>query len=69
MNIQNKRELEMTRKKLRGLEEVYAATQTAAGQNAYGKQLTLRSVRRTINQLKEEIARFEARAGSAARSE
>jgi hypothetical protein len=66
MNLPN--ELEMTRKKLQGLEEVYAARQ-AARKSASSKQLTLRSLRRTINQLKEEIARFEARTGSGDRSE
>jgi hypothetical protein len=66
MTLQSKRELEVTQEKLRGLEQQYAATLAAASENAYGRELTLRSLRRTINQLKEEITRFEARAGSAA---
>ena len=37
----------------------------AAADNPYTKELTLRSLRRTLNELKEEIARFEARTGSA----
>ena len=69
MNLQNKRELEITREKLRGLEETYAATVARATENAYSKELTLRSLRRTINRLKEDIARFEARTGSAAMGE
>jgi hypothetical protein len=65
MTLQSKRELEVTRAKLRGLEQRYAATLATSADNAYAQQLTLRSLRRTINQLKEEIARFEARAGLA----
>ena len=64
MNLQSKRELEITREKLRGLERLYAETLAAPLENAYARDLTLGSLRRTINQLKEEIARFEARAGS-----
>jgi replicative DNA helicase len=66
MSIESKRELEVTRKKLRGLEELYEKTRTAADGNDYAQQLTLRSLRRNINQLKEEIARFEARDNAAA---
>jgi hypothetical protein len=65
MTLQSNRELEVTREKLRGLEQLYAETQAAAGDKAYSRELTLRSLRRTINQLKEEIARFEARRGAA----
>jgi hypothetical protein len=61
MSIQSKRELELTRKKLRGLEELYEKTRLASSAKDYSAQLTLRSLRRTVNQLKEEIARFEAR--------
>jgi hypothetical protein len=61
MGIQSKRELEVTRKKLRGLEELYEKTRLASSAKDYAAQLTLRSLRRTVNQLKEEIARFEAR--------
>ena len=66
MNIQSKRELEVTRKKLHGLEELYEKTRLASSANDYAAQLTLRSLRRTVNQLKEEIARFEARDQTAA---
>jgi hypothetical protein len=66
MTLQSKRELEVTREKLCGLEELYATTEAAASENAYARELTLRSLRRTINQLKEEITRFEARTGSPA---
>ncbi len=60
MNLQSKRELEVTRKKVLELEQLYAATQADSSQSNYGRDLTLRSLRSTLNQLKEEIARFEA---------
>ncbi len=65
MSLQSKRELEVTREKLRGLEQLYAAT-AATPEGTYSREITLRSLRRTINQLKEEITRFETRTGSAA---
>jgi hypothetical protein len=34
----------------------------AAALSDYSRELTLRSLRQTINQLKEEIARFDAHA-------
>lgn len=51
MTLKSKRELEVTREKLRGLEPLYAATLAAPAENAYPQELTLRSLRRTINQL------------------
>ncbi len=64
MTLQSNRELESTRQKLHDLEQLYAKTLASAAENTYAHELTLRSLRRTINQLKEEIARFEARTGS-----
>jgi hypothetical protein len=64
MTLESKRELEVTREKLRNLEQLYATTLAAPAENTYARELTLRSLRRTNNQFKEEIARFEARAGS-----
>jgi hypothetical protein len=64
VTLQSKRELEVTQEKLRGLEQLYAEQLAAPADKAYARELTLRSLRRTINQLKEEIARFEARTGS-----
>lgn len=61
MTIQSKRELDVTRKKLRGLEDLYEKTRLSSTAKDYSAQLTLRSLRRTVNQLKEEVARFEAR--------
>jgi hypothetical protein len=64
MSLGSNRELNVIREKLRGLEELYAKTSAAPAENPYVKELTLRSLRRTMNQLKEEIARFESRASS-----
>lgn len=64
MSLGSQRELEVTREKLRGLEEVYASTLAEPGEKTYATELTLRSLKRTINQLKEEIARFQAHSNS-----
>ncbi|MBI4581429.1 MAG: hypothetical protein HY718_17130 [Planctomycetes bacterium] len=61
MNLQSDRELANTRAKLRLLEEEYEATRSDASEDAYLREVTMRSLRRLINQLKEEIARYEAR--------
>lgn len=66
MTLQSNRELKVTRQKLNDLEQLYEKTQTAPAENDYARTLTLRSLRRTINQLKEEIARFETRANTSA---
>ena len=42
MSLQSKRELEVTREKLRGLEEQYTLAQAEVGDNAYARELTLR---------------------------
>ena len=63
MSIENRRQCENTRAKLRDLEELYEKKRVAPG-DEYIRELTLRSVKKRINQLKEEIARFEARAGT-----
>ncbi len=69
MSLQSKRELEVTRKKLQELEQLYAKTEADRTQSGASRDLTLRSLRRTVNRLKEEIARFEAHAGSTATEE
>lgn len=65
MSIQNRRQLENTRKKLLILEERYQTLE--AGVEPEGRtpiparELTLRSLKKLINQMREEIARFESR--------
>jgi len=54
-------ELENTRRKLQELEEQYAAATQRPIENNQVRQATLSSFRRLINQLKEEIIRFESR--------
>ena len=59
MSIENARQLENTRKKLQMLEVRLEAIDTEPVISRT-KELTKRSLKRLANQLKEEIARFEA---------
>jgi len=65
MSIQNRRQLENTRKKLLILEErcrtLEAEVEPESGTLAPARSLTLRSLKKLINQMKEEIVRFESR--------
>lgn len=61
MKLRSDIELACTREKLRELEERYEARRREAGPNEQVHALTLRSLKRVINQLKEEIARYESR--------
>lgn len=60
MTLQSHRELEATREKLRLLEERYEAEKSGSG-DQHMRDLSMRSLKQLINQLKEEIARFESR--------
>ena len=64
MSIENRRQLENTRMKLHELEQLYVRTQQGLASSEHVRELTLRSLKKRINQFKEEIARFEAHAGS-----
>ena len=64
MSLQSQRELEATREKLRLLEERYEASKREQGDDKHVRELSLRSLKQLINQLKEEIARFESRSSS-----
>jgi hypothetical protein len=66
MTLSGQRQLELTREKLRLLEKTFEETQRDSTGTAHTRELTLRSLRQLINQLKEEIARHEARAGTGA---
>ena len=61
MSIENRRQLENTRAKLLELERQYQKTEQAPSADQHVRELTLRSLKKRINQFKEEIARFEAR--------
>jgi hypothetical protein len=66
MELKDEREVEVTREKLNRLEAHYRALNQDPGEDAHIQELTLRSFKRLINQMKEEIARFEARRSSRA---
>ncbi len=59
MTLRNEIELVNTREKLRELEERYNARLQEIASDPYIHELTLQSLKRLINQLKEEIALFE----------
>lgn len=60
MKLQNPHELRITRDKLRLLEERYAANEQEKVGDQHVREISMRSLKRLINQLKEEIARFES---------
>jgi hypothetical protein len=62
MSIQSTRQLENTRRKLQMLEGRLEELGTELVANPRTRELTKRSLKKLVNQLKEEIARFESRA-------
>jgi hypothetical protein len=64
MELKDEREVEVTREKLRSLEARYQVVSQDPGDDGHVQELTLRSLKRMINQMKEEIARFESRRSS-----
>ncbi len=62
MELKDELEVQVTRSKLKVLEERYEASRLESHENAHLQKVSLRSLKRMINQLKEEIARFESRA-------
>lgn len=62
MKLESYRQVEVTRDKIRMLEEQYEATRTRDGIDDRVRELTLRSLRKLINQMKEDIVRFESHA-------
>ena len=66
MSLNSSAELEVTRAKLRLLEESYEAARLDKTGTAHTQELELRSLKQLINQLKEEIARSEAHEAHAA---
>ncbi|NOX56991.1 MAG: hypothetical protein GXP27_21630 [Planctomycetes bacterium] len=61
MNLQSPRELKTASEKLRLLEERYEAAKREDTCDEHVRELSLRSLKRLINQLKEEIARYRSR--------
>lgn len=62
MILQSQREMDATCEKLRMLQERYEMIQRQPMADQHVRELTLRSLKRMINQLQEEIVRFEGRA-------
>ena len=62
MTIENKRQLENTRTKLQELEQLYEKTRQDTAASTHVRELTMRSLKKRINQFKEEIIRFESKA-------
>jgi hypothetical protein len=62
MEITDERQVQNTREKLRLLEERYDAVKRDVADTTPARDWTLRSLKRLINQFKEEIIRFESRA-------
>ncbi len=69
MTIENRRQLESTRRKLQELQDLYAQTQQGPATSEHVRELTLRSLRKRINQFKEEITRFQAHANPATQND
>ena len=67
MNLQSQRELEATRQKLKTLEEQYEAAQAKSGADEHVREVTLQSLKNRINQLREEIVRYESRMSAPSR--
>jgi len=62
MSIENRRQLDNTRAKLAELELLYEKTSQAPAADEHVRELTLRSIKKRLNQFREEIARYETRA-------
>jgi hypothetical protein len=68
MTPDNDRRLEVTREKLRLLEQTFDEVKSDTSGTAHARELTLRSLKGLINQLKEEILRHEAHADDRAQT-
>jgi hypothetical protein len=67
--IQNIRELEKSKEKLRILEQEYEAAQQEPADDEEVREAELQSLKELINQFKEEIAGYEAHASTRANLE
>ena len=61
MTLSNADELSSTRAKLRELENRYEELRADRTEDPRVRRLTMLSLKRLINQLKEEVTRFESR--------
>jgi hypothetical protein len=60
MELRSERELTNTRNKLKRLEALYAATASETGVDQELREIEMESMQRFMNQLREEISRYEA---------
>ena len=67
MTTGDRRQLEVTREKLRLLEQTLDEVKGDSSGTVHTRELTLRSLKGLINQLQEEIARYNAAAKAAGR--
>lgn len=67
MNLENQQQVENTRVKLRMLEDLYRRAAEEEGDMTVVRRLEMRSLKRLMNQLTEEIVRYESRAATAAK--
>lgn len=59
MSLKNERELQNTQAKLERLEARYEALRNESGGDEELRETTLESLRRTINEFREEVARYQ----------
>ena len=64
MDLKDEHEVAVTKTKLRDLEEYYQAAKRETSPLKHARQVSLGSIKRMINQMTEEIARYEARAAN-----
>ena len=65
VKLTSQQQLETTQRKLSELEQLYATRQREPVVNKVTRELTLRSLKRAINKLKEEIVRYQVAKASA----
>lgn len=61
MDLKNELELANTRRKLKRLDTLYRVAEQETGGDADLREAEMESLKRTIKQFKEEIARYECR--------
>jgi len=61
MELKNRQELDNTRAKMERLMERYRSLQSQSGGDEELREVTMESLMRSINEFKEEIARYESR--------
>ncbi len=64
MTLKNQQEVRATLEKIRLLEARYTSLQQTPAADRHVRELSLRSLKRTVNQMREEVVRFETRAAA-----